>query len=384
MRGAAAFVMMTATLALVAVTTACGPSKPPNTIGARRTGETVVTSCPDKGPSLIDDDAEHMSIVDKRMIERVCVLGALTEETRVAIVKALGFKEGDPLDPSKVRSGMEALVALKTIDDVIITADRRGDGVIVFVDVKERPKIDEVIFEGSKVFGDAKLSEQAKQGMEKGEVLDKRILNAMVQGMRDEYTVVGYGGAKIDPQIETVSKGHARVRFVIKEGPLWKIAKISFPGAAKVPEADLKHAVNMTEGAIFEGAKLERGAVLLQALYFDRGMIQARISDVKEEVASDGKVSVMWNIEEGDIFKVGTLKAGKPLGEKFQKEILQMIKTKPNMVFERSRFTVDQATITDFFLKQKNQVVEINPVTDIDATKKIVNITLEVIERPAQ
>jgi len=371
--------ILLAVLAMALALMGCGPAKTANNVSSRRVGDTVTTSCPATAPAF-DDDVDHIAQVTGRVIERVCVIGTENEDNRVAIVKVLGFQEGDKLDPAKVRTGLEAIVALQTIDDVIISADPRGqDGVVVLVDVKERPRVDEVVFQGSKIFGDAKLNES--NAIEKGTILDRRILNAMVQGLRDEYAVVGYAGAKVETSVETTTKGHARVRFTIKEGPLWKVSTLTFQGASKVSEADLKKAANMTEGAIFDSTHLDRSTVLIQAVYFDRGMIKAQVSEPKQDVTREGKVSITWTIDEGDVYKVDKIRVvSKAAGPSLEREALAAMKTKPTMVFDRTRFTLDLAAITQVYEK-KGRIVEVNPVTDNDVQKKTVNITLEISDR---
>jgi outer membrane protein assembly factor BamA len=182
----------------------------------------------------------------------------------------------------------------------------------------------------------------------------------------------------VDPKIEETGPGRVRVRFVVNEGAPWKIVKLAFSGAKKVPEADLRKASSLQEGASFDAEKVERATLLLMELYFNRGMIMSRVAEPKRDVTSDGSVVLTWTIEESDVFRVGTVRFSK-LGEKLQKELTAEMKTQPRAVFDRSKLVADLARIQAWF-KARGQAVEAVPLTKLDAAKKTIDLELEIGE----
>lgn len=360
-------------LVTTALLMACGddprpPPKPP-------APKPQVAECPDRAPPL-DADPRSAAALDGKTVERVCVIGA-TAEGQPEVTKAMVTKPGDKIDANKVREDITALVKLQLLDDISVFAVPTSEGkVVVVYDVKERPRIAEVIFEGAKIMSDAGLT--GKIPLEKRRPLDRSEVRALVNALRDEYQHRGYGAAKVDAVIEPAPNGMVKVRFVIVEGPQWKLVKLVFKGATKVKEADLKKAADLLEGAIFDDEKLEKASLALSALYFDRGLLEVRIDEPKKDAASDGSVTVTFGITEGEVYKVGNLKLGK-LGEKVDKELQAKMKTKPKQVFDRSVLLADVERIKEFF-KAKNQKVDVLPRTELDAKTHTVNLTLDVEE----
>jgi outer membrane protein assembly factor BamA len=357
------------------VLTGCGdeprpPAKPP-------VKPPTATACPDKAPPL-DADPRSAAALDGKVVERVCVIGAtLTPEGQAEVTKAIVTKPGDKIDANKVRDDITALVKLQLLDDVSVFAEPVGDkGVVLVYDVKERPRIAEVVFEGAQVMNQAGLA--GKIPLEKKRPLDRSEVRALVNALRDEYSHRGYGGAKVDAVIEPAPNGTVRVRFVIVEGPQWKLTKVVFKGAQKIKEADLKKAADLLEGTAFDDEKVEKAALALSALYFDRGLLEVRIDDPKKDAATDGAVTLTFNITEGEVYKVGTIKIGK-LGEKLDKELQAKMKTKPKAVFDRSVLLADVERIKETF-KAKNQKVEVLPRTELDSKTHTVNLLLDVEE----
>jgi outer membrane protein assembly factor BamA len=335
----------------------------------------AVTPCPDKAPPL-DSDPRSASALDGKVVERVCVIGA-SPEGQAEVTKVLVTKVGDKIDAVKVREDITALVKLQLLDDVTAFAEPSGENNVLLVYVvKERPRIAEVVFEGATVMSQSGLA--GKIPLEKKRPLDKSEVRALVNALRDEYAHRGYGGAKVDAVIEPAPDGMVRVRFVVVEGPQWKLAKLVFKGATKVKEAELKKAVEILEGSAFDDEKVEKASLALQALYFDRGMLEVRVDDPKKDAASDGAVTLTFGITEGDVYKVGTIKTGK-LGEKFSKDLEPKLKTKSKAVFDRSILLGDVERIKEFF-KAKNQKVEVYPRTELDPKTHTVNILLDVDE----
>src|SRR5690606_15718866 len=143
----------------------------------------------------------------------------------------------------------------------------------------------------------------------------------------------------------------------------------------KVPEADLRKAIaELKEGAPFDEEQVDRAALAVQSLYFDRGMINVRIERAAGEPDKDGLTSLAFTIEEGDAFKIGSMKLGK-LAAADEKALLAKLKTKPKQVFSRSRLLEDVKTLTETF-DARGQKVEVVPRTDVDATSKTLSVTL--------
>ncbi len=347
-----------------------GPTAEPKTEASKP--KPPVADCPAK-PTAPDADFTMIGQVAGKRIAKMCLYG-LEGDGRTTAQKALRSHEGDPLDLEKVREDIGALIKTGTVDDVAISAMPSGEEVVLLYALKERPRIAEVGFEGANVFEKEGLT--GKIAMEKLRPLVPSEVSDLVTAMREEYGRRGYRSVKIESKTESAGPGLVRLKFIVNEGPQWKIGKLTFKGTKQVSEADLKKALALEPSTPFDEEKIDRGMLAMQSLYFDRGMINVRIDRAAGEPDKDGSTPLTFTVEEGDVFRVGAIKLGK-LAAGDEKALLGKLKTKPKAVFNRGTLVEDVKTLTETFAA-RGQKVDVIPRTDVDAKKKTLDITLDV------
>lgn len=347
-----------------------GPTGEPKTEASKP--KKPVTDCPGKPPPP-DADFTKVGQVTGKRIAKMCLYG-LEGDNRTTAQKALRSHEGEPLDAEKVREDIGALIKTGVVDDAAISALPNGDEVVLLYVLRERPRIAEVGFEGAHVFEKEGLT--GKIAMEKLRPLVQSEVSDLVTAMREEYGRRGYRSVKIEARTEPAGPGLVRLKFVVNEGPQWKIGKVTFKGTKQVPEAELKKALALEPSTPFDEEKIDRGVLAMQSLYFDRGMINVRIERAAGEPDKDGATPLTFTVDEGDVFRVGSIKLGK-LAAGDEKALLGKLKTKPKAVFNRSVLVDDVKTLTDTFAA-RGQKVDVVPRTDVDAKKKTLDITLDV------
>lgn len=347
-----------------------GPTAEPKTEAARP--KPGALDCPPSPPAPNADATKIAEVTGKR-VAKTCLYG-VEGDSLAAAQKALRSREGEPLDLEHVREDIGGLVKTGVIDDVAVSALSQGDAVALYYALVPRPRIAEVQFEGAHVFEKEGLT--GKIAMEKHRPLVQAEVSDLVTAMRDEYGRRGYRSAKIASKTEPAGPGLVKLKFVVEEGPQWKIGPVSFKGNKKVSEADLKKAVALETGTPFDEEKIDRGVLAVQSLYFDRGMINVRIERGVAEPDKDGATPLTLTLDEGDVFRVASLKLGK-LAAADEKALLAKLKTKPKAVFNRSKLVEDVKSLTDTFAA-RGQTVEIVPRTDVDAKNKTLDVTLDV------
>jgi outer membrane protein insertion porin family len=351
---------------------ACGPGPTGEPKTEEKPKAAVAATCPASPPPPDASPGKLEAVANKR-IAKICIYG-LEGDSRGAAQKALRSTEGEPLDLEKVREDIAGLLKTGVVEDAAISAIPSGDSVVVAYALRERPRIAEVIFEGAQVFEKEGLT--GKIGLEKQRPLVMGEVYDLKTAMREEYGRRGYRSVKVDSKVEPAGPNLVRLKFVVVEGPQWKLGKVAFKGATKLPAADLKKAVALEQGAPFDEEKIDRAALELQALYFDRGMINVRIERAAGEPDKEGVTPLTFTIDEGDVFRVGSVTLGK-LAAADEKALLAKMKTKPKQVFSRSRLAEDVKALTETF-GERGQKVEILPRTDVDAKTKTLAITLDV------
>jgi outer membrane protein insertion porin family len=351
---------------------ACGPGPTADTKAPAPPTKKASPDCPVRPPTADATPGKVEGVAGKR-IAKMCLFG-LDGDARTQAQKALRSHENDPLDIEKVREDIGALLKTGVVDDVAISAMPAGEEVVLIYTLKERPRIAEVAFEGAQVFEKEGLT--GKIAMEKLRPLVMAEVRDLVAAMKEEYNRRGYRGAKVETKIEPAGAGLVKLKFVVVEGPQWKVGKLSFKGAKAVSEKDLKKAAALEEGTPFDDEKIERASMAMNAVYFDRGMINARIDRQIGEPDKDGNTPLTVTVEEGDVFRIGSIKLAK-LAAADEKALLTKLKSKPTKIFSRTTLVDDVKTLTETFAA-RGQKVDVIPRTDVDAKKKLLDVTLDV------
>ena len=262
---------------------ACGPGPTGEPKTEAKPKAAAVATCPPSAPAPDAAPGKLDTVAGKR-IAKICIYG-VDGDARGAAQKALRSSEGEPLDLEKVREDIAGLLKSGVVEDTTISAIPSGDSVVVVYALKERPRIAEVVFDGAQVFEKEGLT--GKIGLEKQRPLVMSEVYDLKTAMREEYGRRGYRSVKVESKVEPAGPNLVRLKFSVVEGPQWKLGKVTFKGASKVPAADLKKAAALEEGAAFDEEKVDRAALELQALYFDRGMINVRVERAVSEPDKD-------------------------------------------------------------------------------------------------
>lgn len=357
-----------APLALVLLGTGCTPAKTPAPPAVRQ-GTTVRTNCPDAAPALADEGLDTVGKPLGLTIDRICVYGT-SEQSRAALDGALAFHVGEPLAHTAVRASMDAIANTGLFDDVSLGAETRGAGALVHVIVKERPRVEEVVFVGAS-------AAQMTSPIVYGTPLDPFVLQAAAQKIESEYHAHGWGAATVKVATEQAAPGKVRVKILVNEGPAWKIAKLSFTGATKVTEADLRTASALKAGSAWDPDAVAAVSAKLTELYYDRGYLNVRLEEPRRDVAADGGVTLTWAITEGDTFTIDKIRFSGEPAEKLQNELTAVVKTRPKTVFSRAALLADIARVRELFAK-RGKTIEVTPMTKTDQKRKTIEVEMEL------
>ena len=114
--------------------------------------------------------------------------------------------------------------------------------------------------------------------------------------------------------------------------------------------------------------------------YYNHGMLTAKVDEPHRDVTEDGKVTLTWNVYEGDVYSVGAIKLGKS-APWMQRELLPLMRLKPRVVFNRSMIAADLQAMRDYGQRRRKKRLEITPSMALDGAKKTVDVVLDVEEK---
>ncbi len=255
--------------------------------------------------------------------------------------KESGLKAGDPLDPFAVeeaRRKIEEYYRTSGYDKARVTlleGDKPRDHRAIFlINEGVKQKVQLVTFVGNTIASDARLRTQIHSQapwvyLFKGE-LDRKELDEDVERLTAYYRGLGFFRARIgrevreyDPkedsapdllasralrnidQFETVQ--WMVVKFIIDEGPRYKIGNVSVAGNTKYTGAELMADLKLKNGDYFNQAKMNSDVISIQDKYGGVGYV---FTDVKADprfLDEPGTLDLVYKIKEGDRYRVGKI-----------------------------------------------------------------------------
>ena len=312
----------------------------------------LVLACPaPDARAQADEDFVTPQDLAGRTVREIRVTGN-ERVARERIVAALTQAMGEPFRPGEVPEDLRRVFALEQFSDVQILVEPVEGGVAYVVRVVERPVVARV-----RIVGESQLREQEIEpvvGIEAGEVV--RAADPQRAARRIEKLYSERGFALTEVEASTVPAGTGRVDVVlsIAEKPRVRIAELELVGVAEERAERLRQAIALRETSLFTRItgtsvytfeRMERALETLEAFYFDRGFVQARIEPQVELFDEQRKARITFRIEEGRPHRIATLgfEGQTVLGEQ---ELRALTSSEPGELIDRSRVVRDVEAIT--------------------------------------
>ncbi len=319
-------------------------------------------------------------------IARVVIDGN-TKVDEEAIRIHIQSRPGQPLDPATVDSDVRAIYAMGFFNNVEVERREEPDGTVLLFHVSEQPMILSVTIEGNKKIKTEDLEAALK--VRPRTVLDSEKLRRGVADAKKLYEEKGYLDATITPRIvPSDPAGEVSVTYVVDEGKIVRIQHIEIEGNKAFSDRKLKGVMTTKEEWIlsrFTGAgvlnaeALKTDAERVTAYYYDSGYITVRVDEPVVERKEDG-LYVTIKVEEGDPYSVGKIDFAGDVRSDL--DLSKDLDLKSGETFRSSELRQDILKLTDKYGDVGYAFVNIEPETEIDTTKKIVDITYKIDKGP--
>jgi len=382
----------------------------------KETGETRF----EEHPALSEQgQSEQQHLV----IERIDFLG--NRRIRSDTLKARIFsREGDPYNEETLRRDFQALWNTQFFEDVRLRVEPspdRPDARIIVFEVKERPVIRRIRYEGIHSVSESDILDRFKErkvGLTVESQFDPTRIKKAEVVLKDLLGEHGRQFAKVTPQYERIASSNAVILvFKIEEGPKVKVGAIKFKGNHAFSDRKLIRSMRHDRpyriplyfwdipvlSKTYDRQKLaEDMEVGIRSVYQDNGYFKAVIQDpILENVEVNhigigvpvpglgphkGKVvNITIPIEEGDRYHMGALRIVSADPDKALSLKVDALKgifpLKPGDVFAANKA---RKAIEDYG-KAYGEFGFIDftaePQFDIDDDKKIINLTLKFDEQ---
>ena len=230
-------------------------------------------------------------------------------------------------------------------------ADTGSNRVVVHVDINEGPpvRVDHIIFSGNSAVSDGDLRGAMDNTSEKhwwkfwsGAKFDTKKYDEDKKLIVQYYRKNGYRDAGVisDSIWYTGNKENMDILITVREGPQYKIRRVTWQGNTVYPEEALNERLGVRPGEIYNADKLEhnlRGNEAqtdVAALYLDNGYLRFNLEPVETRVAEDS-VDLQVNVFEMNQFKIGHVNI-KGNSKTQEKVIRRELTTRPGDYFSRA------------------------------------------------
>lgn len=317
------------------------------------------------------------------VVKQIDIVGSRRVEEATIRFK-LKTKVGEPFSLETLREDVKALYQLGFYDDIRVEAEPFEEGLKLTFIFKEKPAIREIRFQGNREIKSKTI--KGRIDLTEGAIASPTMLAQNAEKIRLLYEESGYYLAKVEPRIELVSDREVDVIFEITEGDKFRISEIRIAGAKGLKEKEIKKRMATRERRFFffrgtlRREELERDLDRIKVFYLDNGYLDVKVEEPQIQLDTEKRrIRIVIRVEEGPQYKVGQVKV---MGNTVfsTEEILRRLRIKEGGVFSREVLQTDLLDLTDRYAERGYLFADVVPLTDIDRTRHVVDISLEIDE----
>lgn len=289
-------------------------------------------------------------------IESVVVKGNAQVESD-AVVTLLESQAGTQLDKHKVRSDIRKLHELGFFSDIRFK-ERTGKkgGIVLVVEVVEKPAIVEIVIEGNDEITEETLRE--KLATKLYTIVNENTITQDVRAIEQQYAEKGFFLASVGYDLVEVSPKEVKVTFRIDEGGKVQVAEVQILGNKYFSDSEVINRAQfatrpytrgeaISQSSLYNKEFIQRDAGAMEYLYKDNGFAEVKVGKPVVEIDSNRDfVRATFKVEEGLQYNIGKIDVTGDL--LFPKpELLEAMRLKPGDLFRYSLFVKDVEMLTD-------------------------------------
>ncbi len=301
---------------------------------------------------------------------------------RDAVLEKISSKPGTEYSQEKIRTDIEALYGMGYFDGIEISREEKPEGIGLRLEFRERPLINEVLFEGNEKIGTSDLEEAIK--VKKWSILDVNKVQADVEILQKQYEDKGYFLAKITHETRPDKDGEVKLVYKISDYEKVEIKRITFLNNKRFTSDKLKGLLAETKegdsvsflssGGSFKEASFKTDLQRLTYFYLENGYLKFRHETPVVTISDDKKyVYISTYLDEGEQYSIGSYDFSGDL--LFPKdELRQEVKLKEGQVFTISGRNADIQRLTEKYQDLGYAFVNVVPRMEFNDEAKTVSM----------
>ena len=321
------------------------------------------------------------------------------------VIRSIAVRGNQRLEPETIRAyanltpgqtytagtldqALKDLYATQLFADVTITGGETG---VLVITVRENPVINRVLLEGNKRLKDDKILPEIK--LAPRQIFTRSGARSDVERILELYRRQGRFAARVEPKIVQLDQNRVDVVFEIFEGDLAKIRAINVIGNTNFSDERLRKEMFTREaGGIlgflqsndtYDPDRLAADQQKLRTFYLTQGYADFRVVSALAELTPDRRDFVItYVVEEGPRYRFGTIEADSALRDLPATKVKEIVDLRPGTWFNAK--AVEDA-VTELNEEAGNlgyAFADINPTYERDAEKRLMNLTIKVLQTP--
>lgn len=238
------------------------------------------------------------------------------------------LKAGEVFTQEKLNNDIKALYDSGYFSDVEAKTATTADGKTnINFKLTNTPRIQDIKIKGNEKFSNEKIIEQIR--LKKSDPFTKKQLQESLENIKKLYYDSGYHDTTIFPSTIDTKSGDVIVTFAIEENLRVKVNTVRFTGNTVFSGWTLSDEIQTSHSylnwvldwGLYEDTVADQDKIRLRNLYWTKGYLDFSVKvDVKKLPNKPDYVDVVFNITEGQPYKIGKIKISG--GDIFSKEEL--------------------------------------------------------------
>jgi len=266
-----------------------------------------------------------------------------------------------------------------------LNADK--DSVVIIFTVEERPLVDDIKISGNKKIRKGDILDAIL--LKRDDIFSTTKMKYDKDAISDLYKSKGYPDVSIEASSIEQDDNTVLVKFAVSEGNQTRIKEINFSGNEVFEDSVLKSklsikAQSLLNSGVFEASKLEKDKLSLETYYKDRGYLDAKIVDVKQEVleSDNGRnyLALTFYFDEG---KKWTFNGVNISGNEIfsDDKLLSLIYQKTGEVINKTKLDMDFAKLSDLYYNDGYIYNDIQIKENRNDQDNTISYTVTIIEK---
>ncbi|THH38388.1 outer membrane protein assembly factor BamA [Aliishimia ponticola] len=295
-----------------------------------------------------------------------------------SILQTAGIARGETVTGGQVNGALQRLQGSGLFETVSI----EPQGSTLVITVVEYPTINRISYEGNRRIKNDALA--ALTQSQERRVYNPSVVERDSAAISEAYANEGRLAARVTPRVIRRSDNRVDLVFEIFEGSVVEIERLSFVGNRTYSDRRLRRVLGTKQAGLFRQFvrrdtlvedRIEFDKQVLRDFYLSRGYVDFRTNSVNAELTRqrDGYFLV-FNVQEGQQFKFGTVTVTSEMPEADEDVFLAAVKSRPGVVYSPVLVEADIARMERLAVKNGIDFLRVEP----RVTRNDRDLTLDV------